>query len=713
MNKVQAAKIAETDPDITAETHPQFARFLVALDASDYADRALAEVLKLVPSGDGSITGIHAYAARLHDARFRQMEGGLPKRYLDEEEMQYQRDVHDDLITHGLTIISDSYHDVAEESCGDAEIPYNRLNPEGKNYKKIVEELNDGDYDVLALGSLGLGAVPGSLIGTVCERVVRRSPIDCLVIRDPQKSIGGGPIVVAIDGSSKSYGVLKRSFDIAEKVGAEVHIISTYDPYYHYVAFNAISEVLSEEAGKVFRFREQEALHEELIDDGIAKIYQSHIEIAQKIAGDAGVKVTAKLLDGKAFKVVCEYLEEVNASLLMIGKTGIHADSQLDIGGNAENLLRLAPCHIWLGQTTHTPPTDVMAEETTSWSNEAEEFLKRAPDFVQDMARKAVIRYAQEKGHTFITRDIVEVVANDMMPGGKSQKQLEEAQQVTWSAGADAMIEQHVEPAMAKNIRLRAEKRARREESKEVLVEHVRPFIDIDAPAGSLDWAAAALARLSRVPEAMRDSTRARIESVARVKGTDEVTLDIVELGLEEARQDMAAAIKVQKNDEIPGHEVVTESGSTSQSTDDFVCPFGEKAKEKRLQQGEFHFTWAEDAETRMEKIPEGFMREMSRKRVEAFARKHQIETITEALVEEKYSEWAQGSAKQSHNMEWDENAAARIARIPDFVRGMVELEIERTAQELDLDRVTSEAVDAASKMWEGSGAFHSDIEDG
>ncbi|MDP6926409.1 MAG: universal stress protein, partial [Rhodospirillales bacterium] len=460
MNKVQAAKIAETDPDITAETHSQFARFLVALDASDYADRALAEVLKLAPSGGGSITGIHAYAARLHDARFRQMEGGLPERYLDEEEMQYQRDVHDDLITHGLTIISDSYHDVAEESCGDAEIPYNRLNPEGKNYKKIVEELNNGDYDVLALGSLGLGAVPGSLIGTVCERVVRRSPIDCLVIRDPQKSIGDGPIVVAIDGSSKSYGVLKRSFDIAEKVGAEVHIISTYDPYYHYVAFNAISEVLSEEAGKVFRFREQEALHEELIDDGIAKIYQSHIEIAQKIAGDAGVKVTAKLLDGKAFKVVCEYLEEVNASLLMIGKTGIHADSQLDIGGNAENLLRLAPCHIWLGQTTHTPPTDVIAEETTSWSNEAEEFLKRAPDFVQDMARKAVIRYAQEKGHTFITRDIVEVVANDMMPGGKSQKQLEEAQQVTWSADADAMIEQHVEPAMAKNIRLRAEKRA-------------------------------------------------------------------------------------------------------------------------------------------------------------------------------------------------------------------------------------------------------------
>lgn len=713
MNKVQAAEIADNNPDIAAESEPSFARFLVALDASDYADRALAEVLKLTPGAEGAITGIHAYAARLHDARFRQMEGGLPERYLEEEEMQYQRDVHDDLITRGLTIISDSYHDVAEKSCGDAEIPYKRLNPEGKNYKRIVEEANHGDYDVLALGSLGLGAVPGSLIGTVCERVVRRSPIDCLVIRDPKISIGDGPIVVAIDGSSKSYGVLKRSFEIAEKVGADIHVISTYDPYYHYVAFNAISEVLSEEAGKVFRFREQEALHEELIDDGIAKIYQSHLEIAKKIADDAGVEITYKLLDGKAFKVISEYLTQVNASLLMIGKTGIHADSSLDIGGNAENLLRLAPCHIWLGQTTHTPPSDVIAEETTSWSNEAEEFLSRAPDFVQDMARKAVIRYAQEKGHTFITRDIVEVVANDMMPGGKSQAQLKAQQHVTWTDEAHALIEKHVDSAMAKNIRLRAEKRARREESGEVLAAHVRPFIDVNAEEGSFEWAAAALARLSRVPEAMRDATRTRIEGVARAKGTQEVTLDIVEAGLEEARDAMAAAIKVQEADEVPDMEAAKEPESKSDSNNEFLCPFGEKAKERDQQQAEFKISWADDAEARMEKIPEGFMREMSRKRVEVYARKHNIEVITEALVEEKYSEWAKGSAKQSRKMEWDEDAASRIARIPDSIRGMVELEIERTAKELCLDRVTNEAVDEASKMWEGSGAFHSDMGDG
>ncbi|MDP7599917.1 MAG: universal stress protein, partial [Rhodospirillales bacterium] len=418
MNVTQAAKKADANSVSTAENQETFSRFLVALDASEYADHALAQVLKLVPAADGQITGIHAYAARLHDARFRQMEGGLPDRYLDEEEMQYQRDVHDDLITDGLSIVTDSYHDVAKAECDKRGLKFQRLSPEGKNYTKIIEAAETGEHDVLALGSLGLGAVPGSLIGTVCERVVRRSPIDCLVIRDTQKEIGDGPIVVAIDGSAKSYGVLKRAFEIVRRIDAEVHVVSSYDPYYHYVAFNKIASVLSDEAGKVFRFREQEALHEELIDDGIAKIYQSNLEIANKIADDEDVEVVSKLLEGKAFKVICDYLEEVKASLLMVGMTGVHADCSLDIGGNAENLLRMSPCHIWLGRTEHVPPMEVVAEETISWSNEAEEFLKRAPSFVQDMAKKAVNRYAQEKGHTFITQDIVEIVANEMMPGG-------------------------------------------------------------------------------------------------------------------------------------------------------------------------------------------------------------------------------------------------------------------------------------------------------
>lgn len=538
--------VSATDPREAGAAPASLERILVALDNSDHGNRALAEALRLAKTADGVITGIHAFAAKLHDRRFRQMEGGLPERYRAEEEMGRQREVHDDLITRGLSIISDSYHDVGQHTCDEAGLEYRRLSPEGKNYRRIVEAAEQGDYGLLALGALGLGAVPASLVGTVCERVVRRSPIDTLVIRDPGKSIGEGPIVVGVDGSDRSFGALITGLEIGRRLGVAVHAVAAYDPYYHYVAFNKIATVLSDEAGKVFRFKEQEALHEELIDDGLAKIYQSHLDIAKRTAELRGDELTCTLLDGKAYHAILGYLKEVDASLLMVGKTGVHADPELDIGGNAENLLRLAPCHIWLGQRTYTPELDVIAEETITWSEEAEAYLSRAPEFARGMARKAVLRQAQESGHTFITVDIVREVAQRLMPARCKAHSIkydqETAREVTWNGDASGLIDAIPDQALAASIRLRAEKLVRREGADIVSAAHVRKFLN-DRAVPSLNWTAEALARLARVPAPMQERTRARVEAVAREQGKGDVTLDVVELGLVAAREAMHAAM--------------------------------------------------------------------------------------------------------------------------------------------------------------------------
>ncbi len=110
-----------------------------------------------------------------------------------------------------------------------------------------------------------------------------------------------------------------------------------------------------------------------------------------------------------------------------------------------------------------------------------------------------------------------------------------------------------------------------------------------------------------------------------------------------------------------------------------------------------------------MERVPDGFMRAMTRKRVEAFAGRNGIATVTPALVEEKYAEWSAGSARQTMDLPWDEAALARIGRIPDFVRGMVVVEVERCAREMGRDAVTEEVIARARGMWEGSGLFHSE----
>lgn len=539
---------AAPDTDTRHGTAPvPLGRILVALDQSDYANQAVRQAVRLADSAGGTVTGIHAYAAKLHDRRFKQMEGGLPERYQRESEMEQQRDVHEDLIGMGLGLISDSYHDAAASVCEENSVPFKRLSPEGKNYSCIIDALNTGDFDVLAMGSLGLGAVAGSVIGTVCERVVRRAPVDVLVVKDRTRPIGDGPIVVGMDGSPRSFGALRTALDIGRRLDVPVHVVAAYDPYYHYVAFNKIAGVLDEEAGKVFRFKEQEKLHEELIDDGIAKIYQAHLNVARSVAEDEGAEIVTELVAGKPYQAIRKYIEKNNASLLVIGKTGVHADDGLDIGGNAENLLRMAPCHVWIGQATHFPPLDVVAEETIMWSEEAEAKIGRAPDFVRGIARTSVIRQAHSAGHTFITSRFVDDVMKAMMPGAGTGA-TGDAQQVfdrlDWSAEARELVDSITDPALRENIGLRAEKSARRDASEAVLPAHVQPFIEdaettVDSAASGITWRAAARARLQRVPEAFREQVRVSVENFAQERGASVIEGEIAEAAFTSARENM------------------------------------------------------------------------------------------------------------------------------------------------------------------------------
>ena len=189
-------------------------------------------------------------------------------------------------------------------------------------------------------------------------------------------------------------------------------------PFLHYVAFNGIVDVLSEQASKVFRFKEQEQLHEEIIDTGLAKIYQSHLEVAREIARADGVDVQLTLLPGKAFEKLLQHVRKVKPWMLILGRIGIHSQpGEMDLGSNTENLLRLAPCHVLLSSGTYVPPIDLRAEESINWSREAEERMQRVPPLVKGIARTAILRFAMERGHSVVTSDVIEQAMEAFMPG--------------------------------------------------------------------------------------------------------------------------------------------------------------------------------------------------------------------------------------------------------------------------------------------------------
>lgn len=122
---------------------------------------------------------------------------------------------------------------------------------------------------------------------------------------------------------------------------------------------------------------------------------------------------------------------------------------------------------------------------------------------------------------------------------------------------------------------------------------------------------------------------------------------------------------------------------------------------------------WTGEAEQRLTSIPEGYMRQLTRERIESFANRKEASQIDNALIDAKYAEWGEGSAKQSMEMEWEDEALSRIQRIPDFVRGMVIKEVERCAREMGAKRVGLEALNSASNSWEKVGKFHSETDSG
>jgi nucleotide-binding universal stress UspA family protein len=225
-----------------------------------------------------------------------------------------------------------------------------------------------------------------------------------------------GPIVVAIDGSSQSFAGLRSALEMGRALDLPVEAVSVYDPYLHYVLFNGIVGVLSEKASKVFRFKEQEALHEEIIDTGLAMIYSSHLKVAKEVAKADGYDLPITLLDGKAFEQVLRYVRDRDASLLVCGRIGVHSDQDMDIGGNSENLLRLAPCSVMLSSRTYVPPIDIRGAASVVWTPEASSVLDRIPCSAQGLARTAVLRWAMERGHSIISQDLVSAALGDILP---------------------------------------------------------------------------------------------------------------------------------------------------------------------------------------------------------------------------------------------------------------------------------------------------------
>lgn len=392
-----------------------FERVLVPVDNSPYSAWAVEIALRLGRAFGASITGSHVYAARLHERRFRDMEPGLPEEYQEPATLVHQREVHGTLIEKGLRLIADSHLDALEARSLEAGLRFVGKTPEGKNYAEIVRDVEASRYDLVVMGVRGMGEAwrrgerRDEVLGSVCERVVRRVTRDVLVVKDERPL--AGTFVVGVDGSPRGFAALRVALALGSVTGATVHAVAAWDPFLHRALFQKLEDVLSDEARRVFNSEAQRKLHDELIDHGIAGLYESYLETARRLAAEEGVSIECRLLAGKPYAAILRYLAEVEPSLLVVGRTGLHADDGLDVGATAENLLRLGPCHVLLVGRTFTPAsreTRAVGEERLAWTPEALGRLERVPAFVRAMVRKAIEDHARAEGLAVVDEGVVQ-----------------------------------------------------------------------------------------------------------------------------------------------------------------------------------------------------------------------------------------------------------------------------------------------------------------
>lgn len=487
----------------------------VPCDNSRECHHAIDLALEIAKEFESSLVGNHVYAARLHDVRFRQLETGLPARFQTQEEIQRQRKIHDKLIEKGLQLISDCYLDQMEKKCRAEGLTLTRQLIEGIHFEEIVKEANGGDYDLVAMGAFGLGRQPRSQLGGVVARAMKKLEKDLLIART-NAPLHEGVFLVCVDGSSYSYRAAKVALTLGRAFHAKVQFASAFDVEFHHIAFNHIKDVLSTQASKVFKFEEQEELHNNIIDKGLLKLCQANVKRAEKMAeAYPDVEVGSQILIGKPFQCILQYVEELNPSLLILARHGAHRIDGTELGSQAEELVRLAPCNVLLTGTVGVRPEDVpwIEEDGVAgleWEPMAEVRIQRVPPFAQGIARNAVEEWVQERGGAVVTNALLDAAIRELLPthmqlvmGIGKAEEIARAELKAEQALADRPVCPCPMGSDREAVRLRAR--------------------------NGITWSKEAWERLERVPLIARPLARSTVERFAREHAVDHVTVQVMD----------------------------------------------------------------------------------------------------------------------------------------------------------------------------------------
>lgn len=143
-------------------------------------------------------------------------------------------------------------------------------------------------------------------------------------------------IVVGTDGSETARGAVRQAIDLAKLSGAQLSIVSAYQPV----------------SGRRVQGEQSEAPADVHYEIGPREDVNLILDAAAADAKAAGIEVTTHPVEADPADAILNVAEETKADLIVVGNKGMTGTRRFLLGSVPNNVSHHAPCSVIIVRTT-------------------------------------------------------------------------------------------------------------------------------------------------------------------------------------------------------------------------------------------------------------------------------------------------------------------------------------------------------------------------
>ncbi|EMA56068.1 universal stress protein [Halococcus thailandensis] len=255
---------------------------LVPTDGSSGAEAAARHALNLASAFDSEVRFLSVVDDRSYSADLAGVDSLVD-------------DQHDALVE-GATDNLRPLEDLAAETG----VPFESSIEHGIPHQAIIDDADEHDIDMVAMGTHGRTGLERVLVGSVTERVVRTSNVPVLTTRTaPDERSSYKDVLIPTDGSDAASAAVDHGLDIAERYDATVHTLSVVD------------------VGSLAGSYDVASIIEAWKDD----CERAVTEVAEA-AESRGIDVTTEVKQSTPYRAIKAYVENEGIDLVAMGTHG-------------------------------------------------------------------------------------------------------------------------------------------------------------------------------------------------------------------------------------------------------------------------------------------------------------------------------------------------------------------------------------------------------